>query len=76
MEEEKVSVAYLYGCTFSDPLLFKLAEKLTYMPQLKKVICISFPISDYAPFGTFSKAEEVPVLFPWGCTMAYIQERF
>ena len=72
--DHSATIVYLYGCNFSDDLLTSLAKQLVALPHLKKVISISFPISDYAPTSTFGKTQSLPVLFPWGRTRAYIQE--
>ena len=63
---EGATVIYLYGSSWNEELICRLAKKI---PVGAKIISISFPLSG------FTLLEEFPVAFPWGNTSAYLLAR-
>ncbi|PCI78664.1 hypothetical protein COB21_00340 [Candidatus Aerophobetes bacterium] len=70
---EEGSIAYLYGPNFSASQLKALVTQIIRSKSLKKVISISFPLSDYDKSGHLSPFRQIEVNFPWGKTTAYIE---
>lgn len=67
----QATVVYCYGTTWSEETLHAFAEEMRALPSGARLISISAPF----PEDWFSAPIEIPVVFPWGETTAYIQRR-
>lgn len=66
LDYSEVTLVYLYGTTWPDALLEKIAAKV---PIGARVVSISAPLVDLPILKSF------PVSFPWGETTAYLQRK-
>ena len=65
---------YMYGSSWDDSVILKLAEKFKRASKEMKIITISYPLSDYdKAFVTLKKFE---VSFPWGKTFCFLNGVF
>ena len=68
------SVIYIYGSNFSNEQITLLIEKLQQVCPACRIITVSYSLSLYRP-DAFKTLMAVPIAFPWGKTVAYIQQR-
>lgn len=64
----KASVIYYFGTCAEDAFIQKLCERL---PTKRKIITVSFPLSDYS--SEFKVIKRFEGQFPWGTTDLYLQ---
>lgn len=66
------TIFYLYGSSYPDDFLKKLAEKLSRLKAGIRVISVSFPITDYLKDKKlFEVMSCFPAEFPWGESTVY-----
>lgn len=64
-------VVYLYGTALSDKEVASLSDSLQSLPKGGRVITISFSLQT----NLFTVEKQLPVVFSWGSTTAYIQRK-
>lgn len=67
------TIFYLYGSSYPDDFLKKLAEKLAHLKAGIRVISVSFPITEYLKDkNLFEVINCFPTEFPWGESTVYV----
>ena len=66
--------AYIYGTSWDDEIVLRLAEKIKATGDKIKVITVSYPLADYE--DGFECLKEIEVSFPWGKTSCFLNRPF
>lgn len=69
------SVIYLYGTCLKDEEIKRLIEKFAKLKSGKKIITVSFGLSDYTKELLFDEEKVFSAKFTWGIGEVYLQRR-
>lgn len=66
-------VVYIYGTTWSDALIEKIAEKCSVLKPGAKVVTVSYLLLPYSPVGIFEVVDQFTAPFLWGEAEVFVQ---
>jgi SAM-dependent methyltransferase len=69
----KATAIYLYGTCLKDEEIYALAHRLAQCTLLKRILTVSFPLSDYSP--DFRTLKVFTASFPWGDADLFVNLR-
>lgn len=68
-------VIYIYGTTWSDQLIEKLATKCAILKRGARIITVSYSLLEYSAPGTFEVIDTFTAPFLWGEAEVFVQKR-
>ena len=66
----EATVIYLYGTCYEDQFINKLLKRFSKLPKGKKIITVSFPLTDYS--SNFEVIKQFSAPFTWGHGDVYL----